>query len=134
MRSGTATLNRRATGFAAGAFFLLLAAIPMNSLRRYYRTPTVYHPATKNRKRIMQEPDTERRQQSAMRGAGGTTSPYVPRPLGGQPRGESARADLAAKPNRQRRKTQAPGRSCRKTVVTRALAGRKPTLPVVRSC
>src|SRR5450631_2874929 len=25
-RSGTATLNRRATGFAAGAFFLLLAA------------------------------------------------------------------------------------------------------------
>src|SRR5450755_997559 len=28
MRSGTATLNRRATGFAAGTFFLLLAAIP----------------------------------------------------------------------------------------------------------
>jgi hypothetical protein len=30
-RSGTATLNRRAIGFAAGAFFLLLAATPMNS-------------------------------------------------------------------------------------------------------
>jgi hypothetical protein len=31
------------------------------------------------------------------------TSPYERRPLGGQPRGESARADLTAKPNRKRR-------------------------------
>src|ERR1035441_4282335 len=29
MRSGTATLNRRATGFVAGAFFLLLVATPV---------------------------------------------------------------------------------------------------------
>src|SRR5450755_804205 len=58
-RSGTATLNRRATGFAAGAFFLLLAATPMNSLRRYYRTPTVYYPAPETASEIMQEPDTK---------------------------------------------------------------------------
>jgi hypothetical protein len=58
MRSGTATLNRRATGFAAGAFFLLLAATP-NSSRHYYRTPTVYHPAPETASKIMQEPDTK---------------------------------------------------------------------------
>jgi hypothetical protein len=59
-RSGTATLNRRATGFAAGAFFLLLAATPMNSLRRYYRIPTVYR-APETASRLMQEPDTKPR-------------------------------------------------------------------------
>src|SRR5450755_2270652 len=58
MRSGTATLNRRATGFAAGAFFLLLAATP-NSSYHYYRTPTVYHPATETASEIMQEPGTK---------------------------------------------------------------------------
>jgi hypothetical protein len=57
MRSGTATLNRRATGFVPGAFFLLTA--PTNSLHHYYRTPTAYHPATETASKIMQEPCTK---------------------------------------------------------------------------
>jgi hypothetical protein len=50
MRSGTATLNRRATGFAAGAFFLLLA-IPNELLTSLLPDSDSILLRTRNRKR-----------------------------------------------------------------------------------
>src|ERR1035441_220622 len=51
MRSGTATLYRRATGFAAGAFFLLLAAIPNKLLTSLLPDSDSIPPGTRNGKR-----------------------------------------------------------------------------------
>src|SRR5450755_1365780 len=57
MRSGTATLNRRATGFAAGAFFLLAATLTPHLITTGLRQCTTRRPKTASE--IMQEPCTK---------------------------------------------------------------------------